>query len=777
LDQLGKKDGPRPVWAGERCSDPDAQALGLSSRHLAYVIYTSGSTGTPKGVMVEHRSVVNFYWALRQSIYLGRESWRIGWNASFSFDMSIKGFSQLLSGHCLVVIPQGVRASGGALLEFLEERKIDAFDTTPSQLKAMVGAGLLEERNSKAWTVLVGGEAVERGMWRELKNCRDIEFHNMYGPTECTVDATMGVIGEEDEVPHIGRALGNLRIYLLDEKRRPVPLGAVGEIYIGGVGVARGYLKRAELTAERFVKDPFAVAGDARMYKTGDLGRYLPDGKIEYLGRNDQQVKIRGFRIELGEIEARLAEHEGVGEAAVVVREDAGGEKRLVAYVVPRIRTREGEGAEEEVEERVGVEAAEEEAAEMAATLRAYLSGCLPEYMVPAAVVQMEGLPLTPNGKLDRKALPEPEEGAYARRRYEAPAGEVEQTLAGIWQELLGLERISRHDHFFELGGHSLLAVQLIVKVKQAFGISIALRDLFTSPTLIEFAGLINSDGSSKTSHQNLVPIRPEGTELPLFLVHAGGGGIDYARNVTPFIDSNIPIYALEATGLVPGQEPLQTVEEIASLYVKWVRQVQQHGPYRIAGWSAGGTISYEMARQLIDMGEQVEFLGLFDTYCHPVMHNLEPTPQDFDEKSELIQLLSRHTDAETLENIQRISENSDFSRLVEYLYEMKPVLKEFESLPVLDPMTIRCALATRHATSRAAGNYSPVQLPVPVWLFEAQGGGVPSSEGWRKFLGESIHVVPVRGTHMSMMEGTKNLEFLGAAISKALTARSCTRS
>src|SRR5262249_52334095 len=303
---------------------------------------------------------------------------------------------------------------------------------TPSQLRLLLAEGLLGETNHQ-WTVLIGGESVEAPMWAQLKNCPMAECHNMYGPTECTVDATIGAIGAGDDVPHIGRPIANTRVYLLDGHGQPAPLGAVGEIYIGGAGVARGYLNRPELTAERFLRDPFSAEPGARMYRTGDLGRYLPEGNIEFLGRNDHQVKMRGFRIELGEIEAKLRECAGIREAVALAREDEPGAARLVAYVV-------SEQGELDV-----------------AGLRQALAESLPEHMLPAAYVRLEALPLTPNGKLDARALPAPEGDAYGRREYDEPDGEIESALAEIWSELLRVERVGRQDHFFELGGHSLL--------------------------------------------------------------------------------------------------------------------------------------------------------------------------------------------------------------------------------------------------------------------------------------------------------------------------------
>jgi len=454
--------------------NPDPLVLGLNAHHLAYLIYTSGSTGLPKGVMVEHRSAVNFWRVLTETTHrhVPAQS-RIGLNAAFSFDMSLKGLLQLLSGHCVVLIPQLVRASGAAFLAFVDQYRIDAFDSTPSQLDLLLAAGLGKQSGHQPTAILLGGEALSNSVWQQLKALPTIHFYNMYGPTECTVDATLCSINSSGEQAHIGRPFANMRIYILDAQGKPVPLGVAGEIHIGGIGVARGYLNRPELTAERFLADPFSTDPQARMYKTGDLGRWLPDGNIEYLGRNDFQVKIRGFRIELGEIEARLRACAGVRDALVIAREDQPGDKRLVAYLV--------------AEADMQLDTSE---------LRARLATDLAEYMIPSAFVAMEAFPLTPNGKLDRTALPAPDQSAVVSRAYEAPIGPVEELIAHTWQDLLDLERIGRHDHFFELGGHSLMVIILIERLRQQ-DLMVDVRTVFAKPTLIELAeSIVASTGS-----------------------------------------------------------------------------------------------------------------------------------------------------------------------------------------------------------------------------------------------------------------------------------------
>uniref|UniRef100_UPI0030833345 amino acid adenylation domain-containing protein n=1 Tax=Photorhabdus temperata TaxID=574560 RepID=UPI0030833345 len=442
-------------------TDSNPQISALTPRHLAYVIYTSGSTGIPKGVMVEHRGLVNLIQEkiVQFDIHPGSRMLQF---ASFGFDASVwETLMALCSGAILSIPADAVRQDPRYLWHYLEEQAITHACLTPALLREGTDVPEMTIRP----TLILGGEVPSAALIQALS--RRATVFNAYGPTEITVcavtwrcpsDYTEGVIA-------IGRPTANTRVYLLNTDGQPVPLGAVGELYIGGVGVARGYLNRPDLTAERFLADPFSGEPDARMYRTGDLARYLPDGNLEFLGRNDQQVKIRGFRIEPGEIEARLMECPAVREAAVLALGD-GSDKRLVAYV-----------------------AAEEEDG-LVNSLRTRLSTLLPDYMIPAAFVRLEAFPLTPNGKLDRRALPVPDEAAFARQAYEAPQGETEAALAAIWRELLGIEHISRYDNFFALGGHSLLAIRMMNRIT-ALGIELPLTVLFEFPSLVALAEAI----------------------------------------------------------------------------------------------------------------------------------------------------------------------------------------------------------------------------------------------------------------------------------------------
>jgi amino acid adenylation domain-containing protein len=455
-----------------QCSGKNLECIS-EPRNLAYMIYTSGSTGMPKGVMIEHQGVCNLVTAQIPHYQVKPES-RVLQFSSFSFDACVSEvFIALCSGASLHLPPEEVLV-GEVLVQAVAQNKITHAVLTPMALPVLTNGDGFESVR----TLAVVGDIVNTTLARRWVRGRHL--FNAYGPTETTVCSTLHRCRAEEmrENLPIGRPIGDTQIYILDEQGEPVPVGVTGELYIGGSGVARGYWNRAELTAERFVPDGFSSIGGARMYRTGDLGRWLADGTIEFLGRNDEQVKVRGYRIELGEIEAILVSHAGVQNAVVMAREEADGEKRLVAYYTSG--------------EDLGAEA-----------LRSHLLTRLPEYMVPAAYVKLDHMPLTGSGKVDRKGLPAPEGDVFTRHRYEAPQGEIERTLAEIWADVLKVERISRHDNFFELGGHSLLVVTLIERLRQK-SFEVDVRDVFVAPTL---AGL----GAAVRSQARLVDIPPNG--------------------------------------------------------------------------------------------------------------------------------------------------------------------------------------------------------------------------------------------------------------------------
>ena len=457
--------------------DSNPQIPELTPAHLAYVIYTSGSTGLPKGVMVEHRNVARLFSATHDWFQFNPQDIGVLFH-SFAFDFSVwEIWAALAFGGQLLLVPQAVSRSPDDCYALLCQTGVTVLNQTPSAFRQLIAAQGRSQLQHSLREVVFGGEALEPGLlkpWYARVGNAGTRLVNMYGITETTVHVTYRPLQAADAqllgVSPIGVRIPDLQLYILDAQREPVPVGVIGELYVGGAGVARGYLNREALTAERFINDPFTENVDARLYKTGDLARWAADGSLEYLGRNDDQVKIRGFRIELGEIEARLSTCEGVREAVVIAREDSPGDQRLVAYWL-----------------------ADAGAAPDVAQLRDHLLAGLADYMVPSAFVRLEAFPLTTNGKLDRKALPAPDSDAFARRGFEAPVGAVENLIAGLWQTLLGVEQVGRHDNFFELGGHSLLAVKLIERMRQQ-DLHCDVRVLFGQPSVAALAATLCSE-------------------------------------------------------------------------------------------------------------------------------------------------------------------------------------------------------------------------------------------------------------------------------------------
>ncbi len=484
--RLVRVDADREEIARQRQEMP---ASGTCAENLAYVIYTSGSTGKPKGAMIRHCAVVNLLFALRQRLGFTAEDVVLA-VTRFSFDMSVPEFYlPLLLGGSVALQSRQAAGSGVRLNAAIRDAGATVMQATPTSWSMLLDAGWRATDGLRVWC---GGEAFPAHLAAAL-NVAGAEIWNLYGPTETTVWSSASRLVPGCGVS-LGRPLGNMRLYVLDEWLEVLPLGARGELYVGGVGLARGYLKRAALTAERFVPSPFG-SGE-RLYRTGDLARWRADGELEFLGRVDHQVKLRGYRIELGEIEAVLRSHDGVKDAVVVAREDEPGAQRLVAYVV-------GSAAALPPEPSV---------------LRAHVKASLPDYMVPSAFVAVAELPLTPNGKIDRKALPAPAGGeGIVQAAYEAARSPTEEVLAGIWCEVLKLDRVRVHDNFFELGGHSLLATRVTARLREAFGIELALRAVFEAPTLQRLAAHVEAL-RRQAAATPLPPLqaRPRPQQLPL---------------------------------------------------------------------------------------------------------------------------------------------------------------------------------------------------------------------------------------------------------------------
>jgi amino acid adenylation domain-containing protein len=549
--------------------------------NLAYVIYTSGSTGKPKGVGVEHRNSVNFVrWA--QTVFSPRELGGVFFSTSICFDLSIfELFVPLSSGGKVILGDNGI-----ALADHPAADEVRLVNTVPAVMNELFRLGKIPRSIE---TVNLGGEAVPQEVVDKLYTLPHIKrVYDLYGPTETSTYSTF-VQRRPNARPTIGRPLCNTTIYVLDRLLQPVPIGVTGELFIGGAGVARGYLDRPELNAERFVPDPFSVEPGARLYRTGDNVRYRADGNLEYLGRADQQVKIRGFRIELGEIETALRRHPEVAEAAVTAREQGPGERRLVAYVVPK------------------------EGSHPPAEWRGFLQKTLPDAMIPSLLVVLEAMPRTANGKIERKALPEPVVASPAHSPA-APRDELEEKLIGLWESVLQISPIGVTDPFFELGGHSLLAVRLAAQIEKALSVKLPVAALFRAPTVEQLARLIRAGRQLKAGPE-LLPIQPKGTRPTLFLVHGMGGGLMWGfANLARHCGEDQPIYAFQASE--PGKAgAFETIEQMAEHYLAAMRRLQPQGPYQIGGYCFGGNVAYEMARRLEAQGERVRLLVLMNAW------------------------------------------------------------------------------------------------------------------------------------------------------------------
>ncbi|MEV8547791.1 amino acid adenylation domain-containing protein [Streptomyces sp. NPDC051572] len=576
----------------------------LRPQHPAYVIYTSGSTGRPKGVLVSHVGVASMVAGHVRYLGVGPGA-RVAQFASAAFDtFGWEWLMALLSGSALVVVPSE-RRLGPPLPEFLTEARV-----THATLPPAVLATLDETSISTDTVLVVAGEACPPEVMARWARGR--AMFNSYGPTETTVDATLWRCDDEAATAAIGSPVVNTRVYVLDEHLAPTPVGVAGELYVAGVGLARGYVGRAGLTAERFVADPFAGDG-TRLYRTGDRARWNADGQLMFAGRTDDQVKIRGFRIEPGEIESVLDGHPQLSQVAVVAREDVPGDKRLVAYVVPA--ERDGEP---------GV---------LTRSVREFAAEWLPTYMVPSAVVVLDALPMTVNGKVDRRALPIPEHSTGSTvdpLRSRGPAGLLEEAVCEAFAQVLGLPAVGVDDDFFALGGHSLLAVKLMEGLR-ARGVSVSMRDLITNPTPARLMGTLNLS-SVQDALGGLLSIRTDGTKPAFFFVHPGGGlswcYLPFARS----IPDDHPLYGLQAPGLDGNGELSRSVAEMAALYVEQIRTLQEAGPYYLVGWSFGGTPAHEIAVRLRTAGEKVSLI-LMDAYPPGRLDDSTVDGRDADEK------------------------------------------------------------------------------------------------------------------------------------------------
>nr|QLY89264.1 pseudodesmin synthetase [Pseudomonas sp.] len=730
--------------------------LPQSAEAVAYIMYTSGSTGTPKGVRVPHRGITRL--VLNNGYADFNPGDRVAFASNPAFDASTMDvWGALLNGGQVQVIDHHTLLDPARFGEALKATGSSVLFVTTALFNQYVQ--LIPEALKGLRILLCGGERADPAAFRRLLALApELRLVHCYGPTETTTYATTyevkALAADAESVP-IGRPISNTRVYVLDARRQPVPVGVVGEIHIGGHGVAKGYLNRAELTAEKFLPDPFDPRPDCLMYRTGDLGRWLDGGLLECIGRNDDQVKIRGFRIELGEIEARLALCPGVRDVVVLAREDEPGDKRLVAYCTS--------------EYPLDIE-----------RLRADLQGRLPDYMVPSAYVLLDRLPLTANGKVDRKALPAPRPEALVHREYEAPASPLEQTLAQAWAEVLKLERVGRHDSFFELGGHSLLAIRLVNLLQQA-DLHLTLAELFEHASVAAIAALLSQREGAPQAGQGVIPVRTGGSQPPLFLVHEFSGLDLYFPALGQHIAGDFPIYGLPGVAL--GQPQLRTLQCLATRLVGIIRGVQAEGPYRLAGWSFGGVLAYEIAWQLLGQDQAVEFLGLIDSYV-PRLTDQGQARWSGEQALKLHLLLqcSLYWKAQgeagtaplaSLEQLHQALDGLEFAALLQRCRDGQLLYPEMAAATDADLLGF---LEREVGHGHALAHYSPPALELPVHLFCAEERSTELARrhplrGWDGVLrAERLRAIEVPGDHQSMMQAP-HIQVLGQAIGEALQA------
>jgi len=561
-------------------------AVEVSQDAIAYLLYTSGSTGKPKGVQVTHRNLVNLLSSLGNEPGM-IENDKVLAITTISFDIAaVELYLPLLKGACTVIADNKTLRDARLLLDILEKEGITILQATPSTWQMLLDTTDKDTFRLKAFC---GGEALSPNLAKRLlSKCESV--WNMYGPTETTIYSAINQISMADAPICIGRPIANTQIYILGEQNQLVPPGTVGEIVIGGDGVAKGYWKRPQLTADKFVTDPLNEESNIIFYRTGDLGKLLSSGKVQCLGRLDEQVKIRGHRIEPGEIEQALIGLENIKESAVLAHDD-----RLIAYVVPiEIRGDNNNHISQ---------------------WRNSLINILPGYLIPNEFRILKALPITPNGKLDRKALLELPGSKYNSFSLNAdPRTKTEEMVSNIWQDCLDMERVDIFSNFFELGGHSLIAVQVMNRLEQQTGVRYPIALIFEYSTIEKLAMFIDAEEGTPVAGESLLSIKATGSKIPLYLIHGVGYNVLKLNDLAKNLDEDQPVYGLQGIGVKSKVKALESVEEISAHYISAIQKVNPEGPYSLAGHSYGGIIAYEMASQLIAEGKKIKKLIMLDT-------------------------------------------------------------------------------------------------------------------------------------------------------------------
>ncbi|QEM02518.1 amino acid adenylation domain-containing protein [Mucilaginibacter rubeus] len=715
--------------------DSDNPALKISSDQLAYTIYTSGSTGKPKGVMIAHHSAVNLLlWVNNRFNITGND--RLLFITSMCFDLSVYDIFGMLSAGGAVVIAEKKEVQNVHILaEMLMVHKITFWDSVPTTLDFLVKT--LENDNSRyryngLKTAFISGDWIPVSLPDRIKVFfPGVQVVSLGGATEGTVWSNYFIVDKTDpawnSIPY-GRPIANNFFYILNDHLQPVPLGTVGDLYIGGAGVAKGYANDIGKTARSFIPDPFHPGCGGMMYRTGDSGRMMPDFNMEFIGRQDNQVKIQGFRVELGEIESVLNGSGMLNSAIVLAKPDRDGNKRLVAYVINNAHGHNPEA------------------------LKSYLHKFLPEYMIPSVWIALETLPLTGNGKIDRNALPEIDDLKKLKREYVAPATETERMLVNIWKENFRSKDIDVLSNFFDIGGHSLMAVQILSKLKKITGKNLQLSIFYKYPS-VRLLGHFLDKENEDYNFKSLVAIKPSGSKNPLYIIHGDGLNVLNFSKLADHVSKDQPIYGLQALGLNGIDEPIDNLPVIAHHYMQEIIQHNPHGPYLLAGYSSGGYVAMEIRKQLVAQGREVKMLIIFDTDAEKTEYK--------DWYSLLPKKAKRHVPL--ILRSMRVSINQWFkgkALQLEVPVEKKKGSKEFYKLIQ--------KIKNKHIT--AFRNYPLEPFDGKLYLYRAK-ISVHYVEygkylGWDKFAKEGVELFEIPGDHFSMLQAPHVAE-LGEVLQK----------
>ena len=758
------------------CLDTDWDAIsqeskenpisGVTSENLAYVIYTSGSTGKPKGVLVCHNNVVRLFTATQEWYHFNENDvWTLF--HSYAFDFSVwELWGALIYGGRLVVVPYLTSRSPQDFYKLLCTEQVTVLNQTPAMFRQVIQAEeiLGTDENLNLRLIIFGGEALDLQslkLWFERHGDQSPKLVNMYGITETTVHVTYRPLTMADmnsKASMIGSPIPDLQIFILNKSMQSVPIGIPGEMYVGGAGLARGYLNRPNLTAERFITNPFSDKSEARLYKTGDLARYLPNSDIEYLGRIDHQIQIRGFRVELGEIETVLSQHPDVRETVIITRDDQSGNQQLIAYIVPRGNQSPSTN-----------------------TLRQFLKKKLPEYMIPSAFVELNKIPLTPNGKTDRRALPAPDTRSSLEEGCIAPRNPLEMQLAQIWENILKVRPIGAVDNFFNLGGHSLLAVRLLSEIQQKFGQNLPLSIFFQTPTIEQLANILRIKTDNSQAWSPLVPIQSNGSKQPFFCVPGQGGNVVYLYNLARHIGSDQPFFSFQALGLDGESEPHTRIEDMASCYIEEMQAVQPSGPYNLSGHSFGAFVAFEMARQLQSQGQTVDFLAILDIPAvlprnHPIKVERDNAQWLFD-IARVIEGLSGKALGILYESLAPLDWNQQLNFLKERM-EIANLLpsgaKTAQVRGIVQVIkTAELALSRYEPQTGYANQITLFRTAKPMQDKYGIFNNDPNDEtwGWSQLSTKPVKVIHLPGDHGTLMN-EPDVEALAEALAEALSRR-----